>query len=368
MSKTIDQLLLEAKNCNNVAVDETTLPNSMADRKRADGFIDLMVDTSKLLKAARLVRTVDCKGETPKLDLGRIVSQGAQTTSCPSTHAPSERTVSYDLEKYRSAFDLPSDFINCNHAGEQIESILVNQFRTQIANDMEFAAIESDSTLPTGNAQTDENNLLGVNDGWLKIMCACVPACQQIDAAGAGPSGQLYYEMLKRIPTRYHVARPQYRWVVATNVMHAWMFELSQRQTDLGDRLLEDGSVRGPWGIPMFEVPQWPDNLPIGSTANDGTVIALTPLQNLIYYVMREFKREKERIPRCDKWEFTMHWYADFQIENTDMIVLAKNVSLCGEPYASCVSCGTTTERVPCGDAIDGSDFRSPAAGGTAGY
>jgi len=269
------------------AIDSSSLPNSVMNRKQANRFIDLVVDESVLLKRIRVVRVDHNKGEINKLDLGTIVTEGASTTSRASTRTPTERIVTYDNEKYRSAFDLKTDFMEDNLERSGIRDTLLNMFSKRIAIDSELAAIEGDDSLTVGDGQTAENNLLGVNDGFQKILEASVPAAQQIDAAGAAPSKKLYFDMKRAIPSRYRAAKPSYMWIQPSGPSDKWMLDWSDRETGRGDVALATGIVPGPWGIPSLEVPLMPEDLTFGTTGTDGSSIWLTPLRNLIYFNQR---------------------------------------------------------------------------------
>ena len=209
------------------------------------------------------------------------------------------------MEKYRSAFDLKTDFMEDNIEGTSVRDTLLNMFSKRIAIDTEMAAIEGDDSLTTGDGQTDANNLLGVNDGWKKILVAQVPGGQQLDASGAAASKKLYYDMKRAIPTRYRAAKPRYVWLVSSGVFDKWMYDWSARATEGGDVALATGSVPGPWGIPMIEIPLMPEDLTFGTAGTDGTQIWLTPLDNLIYFIQREITIEFDRVPRKDMWEIS---------------------------------------------------------------
>jgi len=325
----IDQLVASKS-----AVDANSLPNSVLNRQQANRFIDLVVNESVLMQRVRVVRTNRNKGEINKLDLGTIVTEGAHTTSKASTRVPSEAVVTYDCEKYRSAFDLKTDFIEDNLEGNGIRDTLLNMFSKRIAIDTEMAAIEGDDSLATGDTQSAENNLLGVNDGWSKILQAEVPAAQQIDAGGKAPSKKLYYDMKRAIPSRYRAARPNYVWIVPSGPYDKWMLDWSDRETGGGDTALANGTVPGPWGIPMLEVPLMPEDLSFGTAGTDGSEIWLTPLQNLIYFVQRDITIEWDRQPRQDVWEVTIHFRVDFEVENPDLVILAENVAMSGADYS----------------------------------
>ena len=83
------------------AVDETSLPNSVLNRQQSNRFIDLVVNTSMLLKRVRVVRVNHPKGEINKLDLGSIVTEGASAVSNPTTRRPTEAIVTYDRHTCR---------------------------------------------------------------------------------------------------------------------------------------------------------------------------------------------------------------------------------------------------------------------------
>jgi hypothetical protein len=349
MSLKIDLERLRAKSCASAAIDEATAPN-MLTRAQADRFIDLVVDNSVLLKNIRVVRTNDCKGEIGRLDIGEIISEGACATSCPTERTFSDSYITYNLVKYRSATSISQDFLDCNILGDRVRDEAINMIRKQVGNDMEMAAIESDSTLPVGDNQSAYNNLMGVNDGFIAMACACVPDCQVIDAAGAGPSPQLFMEMRRRVPVRYRARRNEYRYVVGPQVADWWVYNRSLRDTVAGDAAISSGTAGPLWGVSLFEVPLWPENLPFGTAGGEGTVLLYTPMQNMIHFIQRQMSLEWERRIRCDDYQATMYWKSDWAFENPDMVVVVKNLDPCGEPYAGCSGpCNAQTHTTsPC--------------------
>jgi hypothetical protein len=315
------------------AIDSTTLPNSVLNRQQSNRFIDLVVDTSVLLKNVRTVKVDAPKGEINKLDLGQVVTEGANTTSSNTTTTPTERTVEYDTEKYRSAFDLKTDFIEDNIEGTGARDTIINMFTKAISNDTELAAISSDNSLVTGDAQSRTNNLLGVNDGFTKILLANTPSGQIIDCTGRAPSKKLFYDMKRRIPKKYRVAKPAYRWLVSSGVFDKWSYDWSGRETPGGDSALANGQSPGPFGINMIEIPLMPEDLSYSGSSNTRTDIWMTPPSNLIVFIQREVTIEWDRRPRRDVWEATIHFRLDFQVENADLVVYAKNIDLTGADY-----------------------------------
>jgi hypothetical protein len=266
-----------------------------------------------------------------------IVTSGATVRTNPISSTPTLRTVNWDLEKYRAALDIETDFDEDNLEGPTTgQNTILDGFMTQIVNDIELAAISSDAGLETGVSQTAENNLLGINDGFIKILNNTVPAGQRVDAGGAASSTRLFYEMKRRIPARYRALKPNYVWCVSPAVHDKYLLDLSTRGTDLGDLAITSsgvgGPIRGPWGIPMVEVHQMPEDLTVG-TASTGTQIWLTTLSNLVVFIGRDITVERERKPRSDLWELTMHYRKDFNVINPDLVVQAYNVDIEGVDY-----------------------------------
>lgn len=281
------------------------------------------------------------------------VSSGACATSCPKERGINDSYLTYDMVKYRSDFSVKHDFIECSKLGRSATDTIVDMFRKQINNDREQAAIEGDENIPTGDLQSDLNNLLGVNDGFLALACCCTPQCQVIDAQGAGPSPALFHAMRRVLPPRYRGQRDTYRYLVGPQIFDWWAYARSLRETDLGDMALTQAPNAPLWGINFYEVPLWPENLPFGSLGQTGTVVMYTPLDNLVHFIQREFSLEWERKPKCDSWEATMYWKADNAIQNPDKIVLAVNVDPCGTPWTGCpAGCADTRTTPACCDSL----------------
>lgn len=320
-------------------IDETSLPQSVMNRQQADRFIDLVVQQNVLLRNIRTRRVNHSKGSINKLDLGSIATEGAATTSTPTTRFPDERVVNYDTVKFRCCFDITSDFDEDNIERTGARNTLVNMFTKRMSNDVELAAIEGDEALPVGDGESDRNNLLGVNDGFLKILEARVPSSRVVDAAGKNVSDALFYAMKRKINNRYRSLRNDYVYIVSPGVADKWHYDMSLRQTVLGDRMITANNpgdlTPGHSGMPMLVVPQMPENLTFTGSGggSTGTEILLTPRENLIAFIQRDITVESQRVPRRDLSEFTIHFRFDVNVENEDLVVRAENVNVEGEDY-----------------------------------
>lgn len=342
--------LMAAKSCDYVgAISPNSLPNSVMPPEVAKQFIDETVDLSVLVKRVRVLKVDACSGRIPKLNLIGPVTHGASAKSCPTSTPLDEKTLFYELVKYRSYFEIETDFINCNIEKEAVVNTVENMFKNGIANDSETAAISGDSGLTIGDDASDINNLLGVNDGWMKKLCACLPECNILDAAGASPSAALYFQAKNRIPMKFRKLQNQYRWIASPDVSDHWAYYWTGRDTSGGDSALATGDAPGPLGVKFLPVPLFPNCIPYGSTGDPVSHILLTPPENLIYIIGRQLKMERVREAKCDLDYFVMHWSADYLVEDPNKVVIIKNVNLCGSAYTGCEPCCAGDDVDSCG-------------------
>lgn len=335
---SIDHLLKKAALSD--VIDTSEVSNSILSRQQADAFIDLVVDESQLLKDIRIARIDHPSGEINKLDIGDVVSEDVNATGT-STFKPSATKVNYDTTKVRSAFDLTSDFLEDNLEGESVRDKILNMFSKRIAIDLEILSLEGDDSITQNASTSRKNRLLAANDGFEQILQDNVAAGQQIDAEGASASIDLYYTMKNAIPTRYRVAKPSYRWILNSRTWDKWNYDLTQLGSEAATTATAEYREKmgggKPLGIPMKEVPLMPDDLSYTAGSvdyTDGSSIWLSPLMNLIYFIQRDITIEWDRVPREDKWEVTVHTRVDFQVENSDMVVIAENVGVDGSDYS----------------------------------
>lgn len=330
---------VSSKSCGtNGPIDLGTLPNSLLPYEHSDRFFDMVRDSSKFLQAIREVRTDACKGVIHRLNLGEIVSEGASANSCFSLNSPTESQLTYELTKYRSGFTVGSDLLRCNIEKERLVETLMNQFRTRIARDMERTAIMGDETLPMGQGQSKMNNLFGQNDGFLKLLESALPAENVIDANKAALSTDLLFAIHNRVPIDYMGDIADYKLICGPRLYNTWAQSLVSRDTMLGDSAVLSGGLYRPLGEQVFSVPNWPENLDLGASETDGTTLIFSPMSNFIYFVGMDLTLERERVPRCDSWEYTMHWLCDFMVELPEMVVMVKNVRVCGTQWDGCAS------------------------------
>jgi hypothetical protein len=357
MDPTTEKMLKEltAKSCSTADLSHLSNPNLAAERMSRE-FVMMLRDQSSLLNAVSFIDRADCKGEITRFDSTGISAAGACATSCIPGSKIDDSYITYDMVKYKVGHSVDEDMLDCNKMGDRstLNNLAMSMLMTKMKNNMELAAILGDEDLPTGDDQSAYNNLMGVNDGWLKLALAMVPDCQIIDAAGAGPSRALFMAARKAIPTRYRPNRSNYRFVVGPSVYDWWVEESGNRVTDAGDRTIDSGEANRMYGNEFFEVSQWPEALTYGG--DEVTHILFTPLNNLLYFVRRQIEIETKRRIECDDY-LSVGWFtSDFAIAEPEAMVLIKNVDPCGTAWTGC-----KTTCIVDGDALNDAHNPDPA-------
>lgn len=311
-------------------INGTNLSQTILGRQQTEAFIDLVVDESKLLKAVRNVKRDHPSGQINLLTFTEPVTEDAALTH--SERAPSESVVNYDSKKTRSTFDLTSDFMEDVRASspQEVQRNIAKMFAKQIANDHEQLAIEGNDTIATSVTASDR--LLKTNDGIITILDDGIAAGQVIDAEGKNLSKKLFYDTMRVLPSKYKRNRNALRWLVSPAGWEKWMYDVSDRNTALGDRAVA-GNAPPPFGIQLFDVALMPEDLSYGTIASDCSRLILIDPQNIIFFVQRQITWEWMRQPRADTWEATVHMRSDIVLENINAVAMAKNISISGSDY-----------------------------------
>ena len=285
--------------------------------------------------------------EIPRFDACQTPAIGACAKSCLPNFNITHDYLTYDMVKYVVAHSYDQDMLDCNKFGNRIKDISMDMLMTSWTNSMELAGIMGDEDIATGDDYSDMNNLLGVNDGWLKLACSCTPECQVIDAAGLAPSEELFMNARKSLPPRYRGNRQNYRFIGGPSLTDWWAQNRSYRPTMAGDDAVATGQGGRIWGNSFYEVAQWPEYLtyaPAQLPEQEVTHVLFTPLTNLVHLMQRKLNFTTEYDFTCDRYLTVGFFKQDFMIADPDAVVLIKNIDLCSAvPYEAC--------KVACADA-----------------
>ena len=129
---------------------------------QANRFIDFVVDQSVLLQTSRVVRMRTPQMEIDKLSVGtRIMAKATEASDTSANAAVTFTKVSLTTVKLRLDWEVSTESLEDNIAGDSLEDHLASVMARQTANDLDDLFINGDTT--------DSNALLKSLDGFVKL-------------------------------------------------------------------------------------------------------------------------------------------------------------------------------------------------------
>jgi hypothetical protein len=324
-------------------ISTTTNPNLDAQQMMDSEIVMLLQDETKLLADVRNELTDVCHGKIQRFDSCDLGIEGDCLGTCFSSYNIEDSYITYDMVPYVSNLKIPEQLLQCNIYNDRttLADIALAMHMISRRNTMERAFILGDESIPVGPTRSPLENVLGMNDGILKLACQCTPTCQVIDAGGLGPSRELFLRAISAIPNRYKSMVSQYKFLTGTNMNAWWAYEVSNRPTDKGDIACQTGNGGAIWGAEFYQIPFWPEYMlaDIGGTQREVTHIYFTPLSNLWFGTKRQFQFQTRYDLECDYHISVGRSSHDTIITRPEQGVLIKNVDLenCANPWTGCV-------------------------------
>lgn len=325
--------------------------------RQANRFIDYLFDQSVLMKTARIVRMNAPTVEIDKVDIGqRIMRKATEGTDTTSNADPTFTKVSMTTVKLRLDWELTTEGLEDNIEGDSLEDHVASLMARQTANDLEDLYINGD----TGSADL----LLKALNGF-KVLARSNGVV--VDAAGGNLTRSIFDKALRALPNKYLQRRSQLAFSTSSSLLQDYIWSLSLDATanstynpgggagttgsgfgasagsTLGDSIVNQGMGGGaggagtnyvngirPFGIPLLEVPLYPETETGTYTAASGNhgVVELTFPQNRIIGIQRDITVYREFKPKKDTIEYTQFIRVANQIENAAAYVHVRNVKV----------------------------------------
>ena len=310
---------------------------------QANRFIDFVVDQSALLQSSRVVRMRTPQMEIDKLSIGtRIMAKATEASDTGANAAVTFTKVSLTTVKLRLDWEISTESLEDNIAGDSLEDHLASVMARQTANDLDDLFINGDTA--------SSNALLKSLDGFVKLALA---NGYVLDCEGGTPiSRSVYDRSLRKIPSKYLQRRNDLRFMCGPQLVQDTIYHLgdpsvkvdgnvasggSPVNSDIGGRYFEGaGGANGgpgdtglrPFGTPVLEVPLMPETVAgdYSGAAGDHGYLIMTFPQNHIIGIQREIVVYREFKPKKDTIEYTQFTRVASNVENFDAYVLTKNV------------------------------------------
>lgn len=305
--------------------------------EQANTFIDYMWDATSLVKTARTVRMRSDTRDIDKVSVGsKLLRLATEAVDDGVNATPSFTKISLTTKKLRLDWELSSESLEDGIEGTSLEDHIARLMATQAGNDIEDLAINGDTSLTS-------DPLYKAFDGWRK---KALDGGRVVAGGSAQISKATYNSALKALPRMYKSRRNNLRFYTGSNLVQDYMYNLTTLGSnatapeDIASGILR-GNVAGPsgagggaypfaFGIPIFEVPLFKEDLTVSASLGTGNhgYVELTFPDNRIIGVKREIQVFREFKPKKDSIEFTMYTRVGVEIENLDAFCVVKDVKV----------------------------------------
>ena len=318
-------------------LDTTTVGaggGGLMNAEQSNRFIDYIWDATVLANEGRKLRLRSEVADIDKVSVGQRLARKATEAVDDGVNAAATFTkVTVTTTKIRLDWELSSESLEDNIEEGNLEDHIARLMATQFGNDLEDVGISGD----TGSGDA----LLKSFDGFRKLGLA---TAHVVDAGGAGLTRAIFNTALKTMPRNYMQRRNQLVFYTGSTLQQNYLYSLTNSSStgiipeDIVAGLLNGSQVArsGPagtltgfaFGVPVREVPLFNTSLAgtySGASGNHGDV-ELTFPQNRIWGIKRDVQVFREFKPKKDAIEYTSYVRLGVQWENTDALVITKNV------------------------------------------
>ena len=278
MTHTDNRTILEKAD---LALNDLRVGNALKD-EAAKRFFRLVTLGSPLLSSVTAPPMSAQKQEFPAIGFGqrllRPANPGVALTELERAR-PDLSSVELDTKSFKGEVLLTDEVLEDNVEGPNLKQTLMTLIAEAVSRDIEELVINGDTN--------SSDPFLATMDGVLKKATSNV-----VDAQGAPVSSDVLTDMLRTQPREYLRERPQMRFFTSVNAELRYRNALAQRETGVGDRVLETEKPVSYSGVLLQPIPLFPDDL---GGAGDQTEILLCNPKNIYVGFWRKVRIETER-------------------------------------------------------------------------
>lgn len=293
---------------------------------QADRFIDYMWDETALTSMIRRKKMNNPTEELDKIAVGRrLVRKASEGVDTGQNADPTFAKISMTTTKLRLDWELTTETLEDNIAGESLEDHVARLMATQVGNDLEDLFINGDTATPDA--------LMDALDGFVKRFEAGAHVIDDT-ANNDGLRKDIFNKIVKKMPRKYLSRRGDLRFFTSPGLLQDFLNTTSNASggefVNLQERVYETpGGVSGngggsvnvrPFGVVPVEIPLFPED-------THGVGVWTFP-KNMIIGVQREIVVYREFKPKKDSIEYTVYTRVANQIENLDAAVTVSNISV----------------------------------------
>jgi HK97 family phage major capsid protein len=261
--------------------------------------------------------------ELEKVNVGERVIRAASQGDATYTNAGATFTkVELTTKKIRLDWEVSSEALEDNIEGAALEDHLVRLMTQAFANDIEDLAING-----TG---TGANAFLNIMEGFVNRTKTDGWAHEYVATVAANAfTPEVLQQVVDRLPRKYRALKTGLKFYAGTSAFQGivrqngtnnnniWSYEYRNTYLNGNDQVLGDARVTRVLGIPVMEVPYYPEGF-----------VDLTFPSNRIWGFQRDITVNRFYVPKKDTVEYTVFVRFGIQWEEQDAIAYVDSDSI----------------------------------------
>lgn len=252
---------------------------------QAQNFIRILIDEAVLMKQATVLPMKAPKQQFDKIRFtNRILRVGTEATALSQADRakPTLGEVELDAKLFKAEVRLSNETLEDSIERGGLRQTIMQLMAERIATDIDDIVINSDTASATPE--------LAQFDGLLKQITSNV-----YDHADATSNRTLWKSMLKLMPTAFMRNKRALRYFTSVDSAIDYKDTLADRATTLGDVNIEDDRPAFYSGVPIYDVPLFPET--IGTSSHCTSPVLMDP-KNLYVGIWRDILIESEKLVR----------------------------------------------------------------------
>lgn len=282
---------------------------------QAQKFIRILIEEAKIMKLATVTPMKSHTQEINKIKFGtRVLRAGAENVALPEADRakPTTSKVTLVAKLFKAQVNLTYEVLEDSIEQESLKQTIMQLMGEAIARDMDELLILGDVT------STD--SYLAQFDGLLRQVTSNI-----VNAGSVPVTKSLLRDMLKAMPSPYLRNKGALRFMTSVDAEIDYRDSLSNRMTNTGDRALDGLTPVGYSGVPLLDIPMFPENL--GALTNETNVV-LTDPKNINVGVWREIQIETDKDIQAGKVIIVVSMRADMKLIEETATVKAIGVKV----------------------------------------
>lgn len=277
--------------------------------EQANSFLDMVYDEPTLLKKSRFVKMGGPEMKINKIGFGsRILRPGPAegvTLNASDRAKIGTSQISLLTKKYMAEIHITYDVLEDNIEKGNLENTIMQHMAKQVALDLEevFLLGDTASTVDT----------LALQDGIIKRATAHNLA---LTSPNNTISNDVFVSIVKEMPDKYLRDMNSLRYFMSTNQYIDYRKMLADRQTGLGDAMIQGTNQIYSQGIALETAALMPNSK-----------ILFGDPRNWIWGVQRDIMIETDKDIRAQEYIIVLSLRAAIQVEETDAMVLVTGLA-----------------------------------------